>query len=72
MDTEIPRIDPTALLMLTEAEARVAVADALDELADCTLEFVGVGRASRDDVYLCEARVHRAQANLQRVLARKL
>jgi hypothetical protein len=72
MDTEIPRIAPIALLMLTEGEARVAVADALDELADCTLEFVQGGRAHRDDMYVCEARVHRAQANLQRVLARKL
>lgn len=69
---DIPRTDPVALAMLTEREARVALADALDELADRTLEFARVGRASRDDVYVCEARVHRAQADLQRVLARAL
>jgi len=63
------RTHPLAITMLTEATARVALADALDELADTIMEYEG-GRASRSDVYVCEARVHRAQANLQRVLAR--
>lgn len=64
--------DPATLAMLSERDARVALADALDKLADTTMEYVLGGRASRADVYVCEARVHRAQADLQRVLARAL
>ncbi len=65
------RIDPIALTMLSEREARLSLADALDVLADRIREYV-LGRVSRDDLYLSEMAAHRAQANLQRVLARAL
>lgn len=65
------RTDDITLAMLSEREARVALADAYDRLGDCTRDFVRCV-VSRDDVYLCEVRVHRAQADLQRVLARAL
>lgn len=74
MATDISRrTDELTLAMLSEREARVALADALDKLADRTMDYVlGNGGASRADVYVCEVRVHRAQADLQRVLARAL
>ena len=59
--------NPTA--PLTEGEARIALAEALENLADTTVKYVQGFRASRVDVYLAEARVHQAQATLQRVLA---
>ena len=63
--------DPITLSLLTEREAREQLAEALNQLATYTEEYVNGGRVGRGDLYLCEARVHRAQANLQTVLASK-
>lgn len=65
------RTDELTLATLSERSARVALADAFDRLADCTRDFVQCV-VSRDELYLAEAVVHRAQADLQRVLARDL
>lgn len=62
----VPPHPPTAL---TEGEAREALASALDVLAHYTEQF-SYGACSRDQLYLAESLVHRAQATLQRVLAR--
>lgn len=72
MATDISRrTDPGTLAELSEQDAREVLADAFDRLADRTMDYVmGNGGASRADVYVCEVRVHRAQADLQRVLAR--
>lgn len=64
-------MDPIALALLTEREAREQLAEALNQLAMYTEEYAQGFRVSRMDLYLCEAKVHRAQANLQTVLASK-
>lgn len=56
---------------LTEKDARLALARDLDMLAHYTEQYA-YGTCARDVVYLAEAVVHRAQANVQRVLARAL
>jgi hypothetical protein len=70
MDT-IPRTDEMTLLMMNERGAREALADALYMLASYTDQFA-YGKCTREVLYLAESVVHRAQADLQRVLARHL